>query len=88
MIDEEKIKILMNVCSKHDGCGAQQLAQAKDYLIEMSAKINSLRPTHDCASCRHFRLLDCELAPGKMPPENIIKNGCELWNDSFEIPWS
>lgn len=88
MIDEGKIKLLLNVCKKHDTCGAQELALAKDYLVEVSLKINSLRPIHDCASCRHFRLTDCELVPGKMPPENVLKSGCEMWSDAFEIPWS
>lgn len=85
---EQKMAHVARVMKYHDGAGAKELQAAKDYLIEASVKINSLRPIHDCKSCRHFRLLDCELVPGKMPPPEIIENGCEMWKDAFEIPWS
>lgn len=84
---DNKLQLLLEVAKKNDGCNAEHLNKAKNYLVELSIKINSLRPIKDCASCRHFRLLDCELAPGQMPPEHVLKNGCEMWYDAFEIPW-
>lgn len=84
---EEHLKNLRYALHATDGCGAKRLADAKDSLIAISYHINSLRPTHDCASCLHFRLLDCELVPGKMPPEHVLKNGCEMWQDAFDIPF-
>lgn len=84
---EQKMAHLARVLNKHDGVGANELALAKDYLIEASHKINSLRPIHDCVSCHHWRITDCALVM-KMPPPEIVKNGCEMWEDAFEIPWS
>lgn len=84
---EKKMQHLAKVLNYHDGCPGADLNLAKDYLVEASIKINSLRPVKDCHSCRFWRITDCQLA-GKLPPDNIIKSGCELWEDAFEIPWN
>lgn len=50
--------------------------------------IQSIPVTRSCHSCAHYRG-GCGLADYKMPPQNILKDGCEAWeeNDTDFIPY-
>ena len=84
---KNNLSIVGQIIDNGDGVDAQTLAKAKDVIAEAFHELHKISPKKNCASCLHFRMTDCELRPGEMPPKEILENGCSKWVDVTEIPF-
>lgn len=61
----------------------KELIEAID---KIRAFVENLQTEKSCLSCLHLKGDKCELA-GRVPPDHVLKKGCDSWEIFDSIPY-